>query len=58
MPATSGDLPAWRKCKFLEFDGPAGNFCWHPNRVNACLEAKCPMPPVTLIITINDEASE
>ena len=43
----------WKKCSFLEYDSPAGNFCWHPNRVDACLEDECPMPPVVVDITFS-----
>jgi hypothetical protein len=45
----------WRKCQFLEFDGPAGNFCFHPNRIDACLEDTCPMPPVIINITFDED---
>lgn len=43
---------AWKECSFLEHDGPAGDFCWHPNRVDACLHEKCPMPPVQVNLGI------
>jgi len=43
----------WQKCSFMEYDGPAGNFCWHPNRVDVCLEDECPMPPVVVDITFS-----
>ena len=45
----------WKKCQFLEFEGIAGNFCWHPNRVNVCLEEKCPMPPISFSIKFTDD---